>query len=165
MRIQTAIFVSAGFWLGCAAVITAQQPVPAAPDRIVANIDTTQTGSPVSKYEYGMFIEHIGGTMYSSLWAEMLDDRKFYFPIVSKDPEAAPRTGNNPMRFQLRRWRPIGPDEVVVMDKDNPFVGDQSPRIELNATTRTESARPDSLSSAAKNIPAASICAPTPAST
>jgi len=28
-----------------------------------------------------MFIEHIGTTMYDPLWAEMLDDRKFYFPI------------------------------------------------------------------------------------
>jgi alpha-L-arabinofuranosidase len=135
MRIQTAILVSTGLWLGCAAAITAQQPGPSAPDRIVANIDANQTGVPVSQYEYGMFIEHIGNTMYSSLWAEMLDDRKFYFPIVSKDPEIAPRAGNNPMRFQLRKWRPVGPDEVVVMDKDNPFVGDQSPRIELDATT------------------------------
>jgi alpha-N-arabinofuranosidase len=135
MKIQTAIFVSAGLWLGCAAAITAQQPGAATPDRIVANIDMSQTGVPVSPYEYGMFIEHIGSTMYSSLWAEMLDDRKFYFPIVSKDPETASRTGNNPMRFQLRKWRPVGPGEVVVMDKDNPFVGDQSPRIELDATT------------------------------
>jgi len=135
MRIQTAIFVSAGLWLGSTAATAAQQPSASAPDHIVANIDASQTGVPVSPYEYGMFIEHIGGTMYSSLWAEMLDDRKFYYPIVSKDPETAPRIGNNPMRFQLRKWRPVGPDEVVVMDKDNPFVGDQSPRIELDATT------------------------------
>src|ERR1700689_3622199 len=135
MRIQTAIFVSAGLWLSCAAAITAQQPGPATQDRIVANIDASQTGVPVSPYEYGMFIEHIGSTMYSSLWAEMLDDRKFYYPIVSKDPEAAPRAGNNPMRFQLRKWRPVGPDDAVTVDKDNPFVGDQSPRIELDTAT------------------------------
>jgi len=48
---------------------------------ITANIDANQIGTPVSKYEYGGFIEHIGSTMYSSLWSEMLDDRKFYFPI------------------------------------------------------------------------------------
>jgi alpha-N-arabinofuranosidase len=52
-----------------------------APSPIVATIDAQQTAPPVSKYEYGMFIEHIGSTMYSSLWSEMLDDRKFYFPI------------------------------------------------------------------------------------
>jgi alpha-N-arabinofuranosidase len=135
MKIQTALFASAALWLGSATAIAAQQADPAVPPHIVAAIDTTQTGAPVSPYEYGMFIEHIGSTMYSSLWAEMLDDRKFYFPIVSKDPETATRAGNNPMRFQLRKWRPVGPDEVVVMDKENPFVGDQSPRIELDATT------------------------------
>ena len=31
-----------------------------------------------------MFIEHIGSLIYRSLWSEMLDDRKFYFPITSK---------------------------------------------------------------------------------
>jgi alpha-L-arabinofuranosidase len=133
MKIRTALFASTTLWMGCAAATAAQQAGAATPARIVANIDTTQTGVPVSPYEYGMFIEHIGSTMYSSLWAEMLDDRKFYFPIVSKDPETAPRAGNNPMRFQLRKWRPVGPDDVVTMDKDNPFVGDQSPRIELDA--------------------------------
>ena len=37
--------------------------------------------------------------------------------------------------MQLRKWRPVGPDEVVVMDKDQPFVGDQSPRIALDPST------------------------------
>jgi alpha-N-arabinofuranosidase len=35
----------------------------------------------------------------------------------------------------LRKWRPVGPDEAVTMDKDNPFVGEQSPRIALDAST------------------------------
>ncbi len=35
--------------------------------------------------------------------------------------------------MQLRKWLPIGPSEAVAMDKDQPFVGEQSPRIELNA--------------------------------
>jgi alpha-N-arabinofuranosidase len=133
MKIQIAGLAAASLFLAGAAQGSAQQSA-AAPDRIVATIDATQTGVPVSPYEYGMFIEHIGQTMYSSLWAEMLDDRKFYFPIVSKDPESqTPRQGN-PMRMQLRNWRPVGPDQVVVMDRDNPFVGDQSPRIELDAS-------------------------------
>ncbi len=99
---------------------------------ITASIDANQTAPPVSKYEYGMFIEHIGGTMYSSLWAEMIDDRKFYFPITSKEPEVPARAQGNPFRFQWRKWHPVGPDEAVVMDKDKPFVGDQSPRIALD---------------------------------
>jgi hypothetical protein len=38
-----------------------------------------------------MFIERIGKTMYGPLWAEVLDDRKFYFPISSKEDEPEPR--------------------------------------------------------------------------
>jgi alpha-N-arabinofuranosidase len=103
---------------------------------VVASIDTTNASEPVSKYEYGMFIEHIGSLIYRSLWSEMLDDRKFYFPILSKEPEAAGRAQGGPMRgMQLRKWRPVGPDEVVVMDKAQPFVGEQSPRIQLDPTT------------------------------
>jgi alpha-N-arabinofuranosidase len=111
----------------------AQAAGPAPPKTIVANIDTTKVSEPVSKYQYGMFIEHIGSLIYRSLWSEMLDDRKFYYPISSKEPEAAAR---GPARrfgmLLLRKWRPVCPDESVVMDKDQPFVGGQSPRIELD---------------------------------
>jgi alpha-N-arabinofuranosidase len=111
----------------------AEQAALTPPERLVADIDTRQTAAPVSKYVFGMFIEHIGRTMYSSLWAEMLDDRKFYFPIVAKDPE--PKQPENPMSrmMRLRKWRPVGGDDVVVMDKEHPFVGDQSPCIALDA--------------------------------
>jgi len=105
-----------------------------APSRIVATIDAQQTAPPVSKYEFGMFIEHIGSLIYRSLWSEMLDDRKFYFPINSKPDDETHRTGGF-RGMQLRKWRPVGPDDVVVMDKDNPFVGDQSPRITLDTST------------------------------
>jgi len=134
MKIQIAAWTAAALCFAGAAHGSAQQ-APTTPDKIVATIDATQTGVPVSPYEYGMFIEHIGQTMYSSLWAEMLDDRKFYFPITSQEPAAPNQQQRNPMRMQLRKWRPVGPDEVVVMDKDNPFVGEQSPRIALNAST------------------------------
>jgi alpha-L-arabinofuranosidase len=81
-----------------------------------------------------MFIEHIGSLVYRSLWSEMLDDRKFYFPISSKI--APPPTGPRFFRMMaLRLWRPVGPDSIVVMDKRDPFVGEQSPRISLSAST------------------------------
>ena len=111
----------------------AQSAAQAAPKTIVASIDTTRVGEPISKYEYGMFIEHIGSLIYRSLWSEMLDDRKFYFPITSKEYQAPPSGQFRGM--QLRKWRPIGPDESVTMDRDDPFVGDQSPRIQLDAST------------------------------
>jgi len=105
-----------------------------APSPIVVTIDAQQTAPPVSKYEFGMFIEHIGSLIYRSLWSEMLDDRKFYFPINSKPDDEAHRAGGF-RGMQLRKWRPVGPDDVVVMEKDNPFVGDQSPRITLDTST------------------------------
>ena len=105
-----------------------------APQSIVANIDATQTAEPVSKYEFGMFIEHIGPLIYRSLWSEMLDDRKFYFPITSVEPTPPAGQQSGPTRMQLRKWHPVGPDSAVVMDKNQPFVGDQSPRIQLDAS-------------------------------
>jgi alpha-N-arabinofuranosidase len=103
---------------------------------IISNIDASQNAAPISKYLYGGFIEHGGLLMYRSLWSEIIDDRKFYFPISSKQPEAPARRQGGPFRgVPLRRWQPVGPDEVVVMDKDKPFAGDQSPRIELDSVT------------------------------
>ena len=60
----------------------AQQSDPGS--AVVANIDASQVGAPISKYLYGGFIEHGGALMYRSLWAEMIDDRKFYFPITDR---------------------------------------------------------------------------------
>jgi alpha-N-arabinofuranosidase len=103
------------------------------PPVIVASIDAQQTAPPVSKYEFGMFIEHIGPLIYRSLWSEMLDDRKFYFPITSQQT-APPRQGGF-RGMQLRKWQPVGDDSSVTLDADHPFVGDHSPRIALDATT------------------------------
>ena len=107
----------------------------AAAEQLQVTVDAQQTAAPISKYLYGGFIEHGGTLMYRSLWSEMLDDRKFYFPITSKDAAAPAPTSNNPFRMPPRKWRPVGPDEVVVMDKDQPFVGSQSPRITLDSST------------------------------
>ena len=123
------------FCLVSTLVAAAQQPAPSVPRSLAATIDTQQASEPVPKYEYGMFIEHIRTLIYRSLWAEMLDDRKFYFPISSKDTDAPPPQQAGPARnMQLHKWRPVGPDEAVVMDQDQPFVGDQSPRIALDAS-------------------------------
>lgn len=133
MRI--AFLAAAALWLPCAAA-AGQNAEPAVPKRVVVNIDAHKTSEPTSKYEFGMFIEHIGPLIYRSLWSEMLDDRKFYFPISSAKPKAQEqRQGGGFRGMQLRKWRPFGPDDVVLMDKDHPFVGDQSPRIALAPST------------------------------
>jgi len=135
MKARVLIFAATALWFGSAVVATAQQAGQAVPDQLKATIDTQQSAPPVSKDLYGQFIEHIGSTMYGSLWAEMLDDRKFYFPITAKKPEPPAARGGGGFRMRLRQWYPVGPEDVVSMDKDAPFVGDQSPRITLDAST------------------------------
>lgn len=91
---------------------------------IKATINVTKTKDPITKYIYGALIEHIGGLINYSLWSEVLDDRKFYYAVDSKPLQAT-------KRFKINKWRPIGPDAAVVMDKGNPYVGDHNPVITL----------------------------------
>ena len=104
----------------------------------VANIDAAKLGPPISPYVYGQFLEHIGSLIYSSLWSEMLDDRKFYYAVAPKssgNPNAGQGGfgGFGPRRRNVGpgRWNPIGPVDSVVMDTNNPFVGDHTPLIKL----------------------------------
>ncbi|MBC7354119.1 MAG: alpha-N-arabinofuranosidase, partial [Thermogutta sp.] len=78
-------------------------------------IDASQTAPPISKYIYGQFIEHLGRCIYGGIWAEMLVDRKFFYPVGSKESP----------------WTVIGPAESVTMDRHQPFVGVHSPRVTL----------------------------------
>jgi alpha-L-arabinofuranosidase len=106
-------------------------PDPTGPVQVV--IDASQTRAPISPLIYGQFIEHIGGIINNNLWAEMLDDRKFYYPIVPLDPaEIRPEEPANPRRAALRHWTPVGPPESVTMDTAAPYVGEHSPRVELD---------------------------------
>ncbi|MGH9591262.1 MAG: alpha-N-arabinofuranosidase, partial [Terracidiphilus sp.] len=136
MRVRMAICASAVLCLGWCAAAGSQQPEPAVPARIAVTVNTREASAPISKYLYGGFIEE-GGTLISrSLWSEMLDDRKFYFPLNSKvTPPPVGRRRRPSFVMGLRKWRPVGPDEVVTMDTNQPFVGDQSPRIALDSST------------------------------
>jgi len=109
---------------------------PAVP---TAYINAAKERAPISPYIYGQFIEHIGNMMYRALWSEMLDDRKFYYPVAPKqpgEPETRTRVEGGFGAGRRRgvgpgRWNPIGPPESVVMDTNNPFVGEHSPLITL----------------------------------
>src|ERR1700760_1146443 len=102
MKARGWLFPAAALIPGLTAVVTAQQSQSSPPAQLTVTIDTGKTAAPISKYLYGGFIEHIGTLIYRSLWSEMLDDRKFYFPISSKDaaqPESASaRPGRMPVR-------------------------------------------------------------------
>ena len=114
-----------------APVASAQTTTPPAP--IAATLDASHPATPVSDYVFGMFIEHIGKTMYGPLWAEMLDDRKFYFPITADQASAPARRGFPGMT--MRHWHPVGPAASIAMDSVKPFVGEQSPEISLDGAT------------------------------
>jgi alpha-N-arabinofuranosidase len=124
-------------FLSTALAASAQSPVPGQP--VVATVDASKTGPPISPYVYGQFIEHGGSLIYSGLWCEMLDDRKFYYDVMLKpaeDPNASQRGpgGFGPGRRRNAgpgRWNPIGPVDSVVMDTSSPFVGDHTPLIKL----------------------------------
>jgi len=97
---------------------------------ISATIDASKVGEPISKYDYGMFIEHLANLVNHLLWSEMVDDRKFYFPVLAVDP---PGPAGRELGGKLKKWRPLGSQESVTMDKDHPYTGDQTPRIALDA--------------------------------
>ena len=130
MKGQTSLLASVVLWLASTFAGAAQQP--AASNGLAVTIDTRQTAAPISEYLYGGFIEHGGTLIYRSLWSEMLDDRKFYFLISSKESGQSTGGSGRQFRMPLRKWLPIGGDAVVAMDKDQPFVGEQSPRIQLD---------------------------------
>jgi len=105
-------------------------------DPASVSIDARHRSDPVTRYEYGMFIEPIGGLIARSLWAEMLDDRKFYYPIVAegKDPPLPQSVEGRP-GIAYRKWRPIGRDDAVVMDSHDPYVGKQSASVGVDGAT------------------------------
>ena len=115
---QATVFVSA----------EAQQAQP-----VAVRIDATARSAAVTPYEYGMFIEPIGGLVARTLWAEMLDDRKFYYPIGPAASDAPPPVNaEGRPGVVYRKWRPIGGDAVVTMDTQHPYVGTQSARIAVS---------------------------------
>jgi alpha-N-arabinofuranosidase len=103
-------------------------------------IDASKTGAPISKYIYGQFLEHGGDIVNTGVWAELLADRKFFYPVSATAPQPPQPIGNaagNP-RFRrpiTRWWAPIGGDQAVTMDTKAPYSGDQSPLVKLDAKT------------------------------
>ncbi len=100
----------------------------AAAEPVAVTLDATRTGPPVTPLVFGGFME----PATTRVWAEMLVDRKFFNRVTSqKDPSAV--TGGFGRRGPQPRWQPIGPEDSVVMDRANAFVGEWSPRIRLDA--------------------------------
>jgi len=103
--------------------------------KAAVTIEAGETGEPISKYIYGQFIEHQGRCIYGGIWAEMLEDRKFYYPIEAVLPGIGVITQGGmgiAVGAEKSPWRPIGLNENIVMSRDNSYVGEHSPKIILN---------------------------------
>src|SRR6478735_11302876 len=99
-------------------------------------VDAAKTGAPISPYIYGQFIEHLGRCIYGGIWAEMLEDRKFYFDITA---EYAPYKALVDSEFPVvgaSPWQIIGDPAAVTMVADGAFVGKHSPRVNAGAGLR-----------------------------
>jgi alpha-L-arabinofuranosidase len=102
----------------------------------LVSVELEQAGAPIMKYLYGQFIEHLGRCISDGLWAEMLQDRKFFFPLtdeyapwgIAEDP----RWGSGPYEYlKASPWRVIGPPGTVTMDTNRPFTGAHAPVVNL----------------------------------
>jgi len=80
-----------------------------------ATVHTDRKLTPVSKYIYGQFIEHLGRCIYQGIWAEMLEDRKFYYPLGSSDSP----------------WKVAGTPHTVHMNPLLVYAGVPVPEIRL----------------------------------
>lgn len=98
--------------------------------QVTMQVDAHTTGAPIANDLYGFFSEFLANIYDHGLWAEMISDRKFFYPINS----SATQTPPNSRRFDAR-WKPVGPDGDVVMDASDAYVGEHSPKITLDATT------------------------------
>lgn len=110
-------------------------PVSAA-DSMVIRVDPKDESHAIHPFVYGQFIEHMGRCIYGGIWAEMLEDRKFFFPVT---PEYAPYRDLVDTRFPVvgaSPWQIIGNTEGVEMTQERPFVGDHSPFIKKGSGIR-----------------------------
>ncbi|MCX5769780.1 MAG: alpha-N-arabinofuranosidase [Candidatus Hydrogenedentes bacterium] len=106
------------------AAVSAGAADPAPPLR--AAIDATKTGEPISKYVYGQFIEHLGRCIYGGIWAERLQDRKFFYDVGSEE---------SPWRLLLgfqKDPKNVMAGGLVKMVAENAYVGEHSPCIQMS---------------------------------
>ncbi|MFI5006267.1 MAG: alpha-N-arabinofuranosidase, partial [Solirubrobacterales bacterium] len=128
-------------FVACCSVVVAGAAAPAAgadaPEATIS-VDLTKTRPAISKYIYGQFIEHLGRCIYGGLWSEMLEDRKFFYPVDGQAPawelfQPGPRSWDgegHPYELLVRSpWMILGARQAVTMDRQRPFAGEHTPAI------------------------------------
>ncbi len=102
---------------------------------------------PIHPFIYGQFVEHMGRCIYGGIWAEMLEDRKFCFPVtpdynpygnqVLSDPDFPgvidatefPVVSASP-------WEIVGDVSGLEMVTQDRFVGQHTPKIRAGTGVR-----------------------------
>jgi len=88
-------------------LLSSENPFPS------ISIDLQKEREVMQDYVYGQFIEHLGRCIYGGIWAEMLEDRKFYYAPNEK----------------LSPWKTEGDAEDLLITSKNSFVGDLTPGL------------------------------------
>lgn len=122
--LAVAVLLNSGIWL---------VQDSSAQDNATVAVNVQRQGEPINPFIYGQFIEHLGRCIYGGIWAEMLEDRKFYFPVTPEYDPYVPGRGmaENPRIPVVGRspWEILGPPDSVVMIKEDSFVGEHTPRV------------------------------------
>ena len=144
MRTALQRFLTSAVWLALAWA-TAANAADAAPNPVPnpsfeqapsITIDAGKVGEPMSVNIYSQFIEHLGRCIYGGIWAGMLEDRKFYFPITAEyrpyrslQDTPYPVVGASP-------WQILGSADAVRMSTNQPFVGRHTPEVRAGSSLR-----------------------------
>jgi len=83
-------------------------------------INTGVKAEAMPVYIYGQFIEHLGRCIYGGIWAEMLEDRKFWYTPGSRESA----------------WKISGEQSMLSMDSNDPFTGVQTPVLMSDGTKK-----------------------------
>ncbi len=119
-------------------------PVSLPPLQVGAvTVDLASAGVPLDERIYSQFIEHLGRCIYDGIWAEMIEDRKFFHPITPRyEPYGAGVEPTPEAPFPLLRaspWQIVAdgdPASVVIMVTNRPFAARHAPRLAAGAAIR-----------------------------
>ena len=118
------------------ALVLAVSGLTAAPKQTPLELDAAATTAPINPYIYGQFIEHLGRCIYGGIWAEMLEDRKFYFPITADyAPYRSLQKTDYPV-IGASPWQIVGKADGVAMLTTDVFVGAHTPLLRAGAALR-----------------------------
>lgn len=113
--------------IGCSALVGAPLDL---------KLDEARAGAPINPFVYGQFVEHLGRCVYGGIWAEMLEDRKFYFPVSADYAPYKELVNTDYPVVGASPWQITGEVSGVSMSKGDAFVGEHSPRINAGSGIR-----------------------------